>query len=283
MPICQCDEYVDVVMWRFNDVNKMDTYGLIGFTLKHSFSAKFFTEKFELEEIDAEYLNFEIEDIHEIRRVVLFHQHLRGINVTIPYKEKIIPFLHEISPEAEKIGAVNVIRVDRKPGDMYAYRLIGYNTDYIGFRDSLAPMLNPALHKKPGLGYRGASKAVVQALDDLNIDWLYVSRTPGKETHLCNVVTGNIVVSSSYCECFTGRHLPAQRQCPKYLIGFLHPITCYSTWCIIPKNPVLKKGKEKGATDKKRPGDAGATGTCGLENMESLIRDARYTQRITSI
>ncbi len=84
----------------------MDTYGLIGFPLKHSFSAKFFTEKFEREQIDAEYLNFEIEDIHEIRRVVLFHQHLRGINVTIPYKEKIIPFLQEISPEAEKIGAL---------------------------------------------------------------------------------------------------------------------------------------------------------------------------------
>lgn len=157
----------------------MDTYGLIGFPLKHSFSAKFFAEKFHREEINAEYLNFEIEDIHEIRRVILFHQHMKGLNVTIPYKEKVLPFLHDISPEAEKIGAVNAIKVDRKPGDMYFYRLTGYNTDYIGFRDSLSPLLNPAVHRKALiLGTGGASKAVAQALQDLNIDWQYVSRTP---------------------------------------------------------------------------------------------------------
>ena len=157
----------------------MDTYGLIGFPLKHSFSAKFFAEKFHREGIDAEYLNFEIENIHEIRRVILFHQHLKGLNVTIPYKEKVLPFLHDISPEAEKIGAVNAIKVDRKPGDMYFYRLTGYNTDYIGFRDSLSPLLNPAVHRKALiLGTGGASKAVAQALQDLNIDWQYVSRTP---------------------------------------------------------------------------------------------------------
>ena len=157
----------------------MDTYGLIGFPLKHSFSAKFFAEKFLREGIDAEYLNFEIEDIHEIRRVILFHQHMKGLNVTIPYKEKVLPFLHDISPEAEKIGAVNAIKVDRKPGDMYFYRLTGYNTDYIGFRDSLSPLLNPAVHRKALiLGTGGASKAVAQALQDLNIDWQYVSRTP---------------------------------------------------------------------------------------------------------
>lgn len=157
----------------------MDTYGLIGFPLKHSFSAKFFAEKFLREGIDAEYLNFEIEDIHEIRRVILFHQHLKGLNVTIPYKEKVLPFLHDISSEAEKIGAVNAIKVDRKPGDMYFYQLTGYNTDYIGFRDSLSPLLNPAVHRKALiLGTGGASKAVAQALQDLNIDWQYVSRTP---------------------------------------------------------------------------------------------------------
>lgn len=157
----------------------MDTYGLIGFPLKHSFSAKFFAEKFHREGIDAEYLNFEIENIHEIRRVILFHQHMKGLNVTIPYKEKVLPFLHDISSEAEKIGAVNAIKVDRKPGDMYFYQLTGYNTDYIGFRDSLSPLLNPAVHRKALiLGTGGASKAVAQALQDLNIDWQYVSRTP---------------------------------------------------------------------------------------------------------
>jgi shikimate dehydrogenase len=172
----------------------MDTYGLIGFPLKHSFSAKFFAEKFHREEINAEYLNFEIEDIHEIRRVILFHQHLKGLNVTIPYKEKVLPFLHDISPEAKKIGAVNTIRVDRKPGEMYFYRLTGYNTDYIGFRDSLLPLLNPAIHRKALiLGTGGASKAVAQALQDLHISWQYVSRTPGENRLTYDLLTPEVM------------------------------------------------------------------------------------------
>lgn len=172
----------------------MDTYGLIGFPLKHSFSAKFFAEKFHREEINAEYLNFEIEDIHEIRRVILFHQHLKGLNVTIPYKEKVLPFLHDISPEAKKIGAVNTIRVDRKPGDIYFYRLTGYNTDYIGFRDSLLPLLNPAIHRKALiLGTGGASKAVAQALQDLHISWQYVSRTPGENRLPYDLLTPEVM------------------------------------------------------------------------------------------
>ncbi len=172
----------------------MDTYGLIGFPLKHSFSAKFFAEKFHREEINAEYLNFEIEDIHEIRRVILFHQHLKGLNVTIPYKEKVLPFLHDISPEAKKLGAVNTIRVDRKPGDMYFYRLTGYNTDYIGFRDSLLPLLNPAIHRKALiLGTGGASKAVAQALQDLHISWQYVSRTPGENRLTYDLLTPEVM------------------------------------------------------------------------------------------
>ena len=172
----------------------MDTYGLIGFPLKHSFSAKFFAEKFHREGIDAEYLNFEIENIHEIRRVILFHQHMKGLNVTIPYKEKVLPFLHDISPEAEKIGAVNAIKVDRKPGDMYFYRLTGYNTDYIGFRDSLLPLLNPAIHRKALiLGTGGASKAVAQALQDLHISWQYVSRTPGENRLTYDLLTPEVM------------------------------------------------------------------------------------------
>lgn len=173
----------------------MDSYGLIGFPLKHSFSAKFFTEKFLREGIDAEYLNYEIESIQEIRRIILFNQQLRGLNVTIPYKEQVIPLLDEISPEAKKIGAVNVLKVERRTGDMYYYRLTGYNTDYIGFRQSLVTWLN---HKRASdadngnsstlrfrlkaliLGTGGASKAIAQVLDDLRIDWKYVSRHPGE-------------------------------------------------------------------------------------------------------
>ena len=159
----------------------MNYYGLIGYPLTHSFSAQFFTEKFKREEIDAEYLNFEIEDILEIRRVILFNQYLRGLNVTIPYKEKVIPFLHKMSPEAEKIGAVNTIKVDRLKGDMYFYELIGYNTDYIGFKKSLTPLIKPDIHNKALiLGTGGASKAVAYALTSMGIDWIYVSRIKGE-------------------------------------------------------------------------------------------------------
>ena len=172
----------------------MDTYGLIGFPLKHSFSAKFFTEKFRREEIDAEYLNFEIEHIQEIRHIILFNQQLKGLNVTIPYKEQIIPFLNEISPEAQKIGAVNVIKVDRKPGDMYYYRLTGYNTDYIGFTQSLAPLIDPTSHRKALiLGTGGASKAVAQALTDMHIEWKYVSRTPGNDRFTYNDLSPTVI------------------------------------------------------------------------------------------
>lgn len=172
----------------------MDSYGLIGFPLKHSYSSQFFTEKFEKEHIDAEYLNFEIEDILEIRHVILFNQHLKGLNVTIPYKERVIPFLDDISPEAEKIGAVNVIKVERKPGDMYFFRLTGYNTDYIGFKESLSPLLNRAIHKKALiLGTGGASKAVAEALTDLGIEWRDVSRSPGEKRLRYDELTREII------------------------------------------------------------------------------------------
>ncbi len=172
----------------------MDCYGLIGYPLTHSFSAQFFSEKFRLEDIDAEYLNFEIEDILEIRRIILFNQYLRGLNVTIPYKEKVIPFLNRLSPEAKEIGAVNTIKVNRRPGDMYFYELVGYNTDYIGFKNSILPLIKPDMHKKALiLGTGGASKAIAYALKSMGIEWIYVSRnkTNGQITY--NDLTSEIM------------------------------------------------------------------------------------------
>lgn len=172
----------------------MDTYGLIGFPLKHSFSAMFFTEKFKKENIDAEYLNFEIEDILQIREVILANLHLKGLNVTIPYKEQVIPFLDELSPEAKKIGAVNVIKIDRNPTDKHNSYLKGYNTDYVGFKKSIEPLINSDIHKKAlVLGTGGASKAIVQALIDLGIDWKYVSRTAGENKFTYNELTPEII------------------------------------------------------------------------------------------
>src|SRR5690554_6568058 len=102
----------------------MDTYGLLGFQLGHSFSAGFFNEKFRREGIEATYVNFEIKDVAEVRAIIPSHPELKGLNVTIPLKEAVIPYLDELTPEAKKIGAVNTIRVGET--------LIGHNTDYIG-------------------------------------------------------------------------------------------------------------------------------------------------------
>ncbi|WP_286846027.1 MULTISPECIES: shikimate dehydrogenase family protein [unclassified Proteiniphilum] len=231
----------------------MDTYGLIGFPLKHSFSAKFFTEKFMRENIDAEYLNFELEDILDIRRVILFNQHLKGLNVTIPYKEKVIPFLHDISPEAERVGAVNVIRIERKPGDMYYYKLTGYNTDYTGFKNSLNPILKTDVHRKALiLGTGGASKAVAQALKDLNIDWTYVSRSKGDNRLTYNELTSAIIldhkliVNASPVGTF-----PDVDNCPD--IPYQYLTTGHLLYDLV-YNPettlFLKKGKEQGAVIK---------------------------------
>ena len=99
----------------------MKLYGLIGFPLQHSFSAKFFNEKFQQEGIDAAYLNFEIEHISDLHRILVSNPHLRGQNVTVPHKETVIPYLDDISDEAREIGAVNVIKIDRSFGDTNDY------------------------------------------------------------------------------------------------------------------------------------------------------------------
>lgn len=235
----------------------MDTYGLIGFPLKHSFSAGFFTDKFRKENIDAEYLNFEIEDILDIRRVILFNQRLKGLNVTIPYKEKVKPFLNKISAEAEKIGAVNVIKVIRKPGDMYFYELTGYNTDYIGFKDSLTPLLKPGINYKALiLGTGGASKAVSQALTDIEIEWSYVSRSKSKNnkgrvisySELSQEImhTHNIIINASPVGTF-----PEIESCPDIPYNHLTPEHILYDLVYNPEETMfLRKGKEKGATTK---------------------------------
>lgn len=154
----------------------MDTYGIIGYPLKHSFSKKYFTEKFQKENIDAEYKNFEIADISIFPEIISAHPNLRGLNVTIPYKEKVIPFLDDLDSLTKEIGAVNVIKVTREAG---ATKLIGYNSDIIGFQNSIEPLIDKNNHHKALiLGTGGASKAVQGGLQNLDIEWTYVSRTP---------------------------------------------------------------------------------------------------------
>lgn len=149
----------------------MDKYGIIGYPLGHSFSRAFFTEKFQREHIDAEYVNFEIPSADMLPGIVQTNPNLRGLNVTLPHKEAVIPMLDELSDEAKEIGAVNVIRV--RDG-----RLEGFNSDIIGFMDSIRPLLKPWHQHALVLGTGGASRAIRVGLQRLGIEWTYVSRTP---------------------------------------------------------------------------------------------------------
>lgn len=156
----------------------MTTYGLIGFPLTHSFSRRFFTDKFEREQIEAQYLNFEIPSIEEFPQIIASNPDLKGLNVTIPYKEKVIPFLDELDPQAKEVGAINVIKVERGDGQA---KLIGFNSDLIGFQHSIAPLIRPGIHKKALiLGTGGASKAVRCGLQNLGVEPKFVSRKPSE-------------------------------------------------------------------------------------------------------
>jgi len=153
-------------------MNKQKIVGLIGYPLSHSFSRKYFTDKFRKEGISGfEYRNFEIEDVGKIKEVISSNPGLIGLNVTIPYKESIIPYLDELSPEAEEIGAVNTICIHNSG-------LSGHNTDHIGFSRTMDLILD----KKPSgaliLGTGGASKAVEFSLKERGIPYRYVSRKP---------------------------------------------------------------------------------------------------------
>lgn len=153
----------------------MQKYGLIGYPLKHSFSIGYFNEKFKAENIDAEYVNFEIPSINDFMEVIEENPNLRGLNVTIPYKEQVIPFLSELDKDTAKIGAVNVIKIIRLPKGKV--KLVGYNSDIIGFTQSIEPLLMPHHKKALILGTGGASKAVFRGLENLGIESTFVSRT----------------------------------------------------------------------------------------------------------
>ncbi|MBF0695264.1 MAG: shikimate dehydrogenase [Flavobacterium sp.] len=151
-------------------------FGLLGKNIAYSFSRNYFNQKFERDNINAQYVNFDVTNISQLSDV-LKTKNLRGLNVTIPYKQAVIPFLDDLSNDAKTIGAVNTIEVaDGKH--------IGHNTDHIGFRDSIKPLLKPHHQKALILGTGGASKAVAFALDSLGIGYKFVSRQKVNDTLL---------------------------------------------------------------------------------------------------
>jgi shikimate dehydrogenase len=150
------------------------TYGLIGKTLSHSFSKSYFEKKFsDLNLADCSYENFELNAIEEFPSLIKREKNLKGLNVTIPYKEQIIPFLDELSHEAREIGAVNCIQFKNE-------KLVGHNTDHFGFRQSIKPFLEPQHERALILGTGGSSKAVAFALRSIGVEVYFVTSSQKK-------------------------------------------------------------------------------------------------------
>ena len=146
----------------------MKTYGLIGENLSHSFSQQYFQKKFSKERIkDSQYLNFEINDISCLRELIQ-KKNIKGLNITIPFKEKVIPILDELTEDAEEIGAVNTIQINGN-------KLIGHNTDIFGFEESITPLLN-GRNNAIILGNGGASKAIAFVFYKRDINFSIFSR-----------------------------------------------------------------------------------------------------------
>jgi len=146
-------------------------FGLVGKDISYSFSRSYFKTKFETENLRHSYVNFDLQSIDELSEVITSTSNLKGLNVTIPYKEQVIPLLDKLNKKAQEIGAVNTIRLTKNK------KLIGYNTDFYGFKNSIQPHLKSHHKKALILGTGGASKAIAYALKKLDIKLNFVSRS----------------------------------------------------------------------------------------------------------
>lgn len=229
----------------------MEQYGLIGYPLKHSFSKDYFNDKFEAEQIDAEYVNFEIPSIRDFKAVLSEHPNLKGLNVTIPYKEQVIPYLDRLSENAQLIGAVNVIRIERNKGKIK--RLTGFNSDIIGFKHSLEPLLQPHHHKALVLGTGGAAKAIYYGLKQLGIEPTYVAREKQSDTVLTysELNAYDMAAQTVIVNCTPVGMWPHVDECPK--IPYEHLTDKHLLYDLL-YNPnetlFMKNGAERGATVK---------------------------------
>ena len=227
----------------------MDKYGLIGFPLGHSFSKNFFNEKFENENIDAEYINFEIPNIEELVEILDVNPELRGLNVTIPYKEKVISYLDYISPEARAIGAVNVIRVTHKGNKL---TLRGYNSDVIGFTKSIEPLLERFHRKALILGTGGASKAINYGLKARGLETALASRykRPGPTQH--EDITPEVIKDYNVIvNCTPVGMYPKVEECPLLPYEAMNNHTLLYDLIYNPDRTLfMQKGAEHGATVK---------------------------------
>ena len=228
----------------------MDRYGLIGYPLGHSFSISYFNQKFHDEDIDAVYENYEIPTIDALSEVLDTNPELCGLNVTIPYKEKVLPFLDSISPEARAIGAVNVIRVTHQGKNI---KLKGYNSDVIGFTKSIEPMLDKKWHKKALiLGTGGASKAIDYGLRNLGLETVFVSRYEKEGTIRYPEVTPDVVKEYNVIiNCTPLGMYPKTDSCPQLPYEAMDSHTILYDLIYNPDQTLfMKKGAQYGAQAK---------------------------------
>jgi len=222
----------------------MRRFGLIGFPLSHSFSKKFFSEKFENDNtLDCSYENFPISAINQFPELLQQHLDLQGINVTIPFKKAIIPYLSSISPVVEAIGACNCIQIREGA-------LIGHNTDVVGFRQSLLPFLQPHHQQALVLGTGGASAAVVYVLKQLSISYLLVSRSTEQDTIAYQDLTQSILAEHTLIINTTPLGtFPQVDECPPIPYDLLTPLHHLYDLVYNPaETRFIKMGKEKGAS-----------------------------------
>lgn len=224
----------------------MNTYGLIGYPLGHSFSRKFFTEKFAKEGIDAQYLNFEIPSIEEFPNIIKNSSTLRGLNVTIPYKQQVMQYLDDISEEAKAIGAVNVVKVGKEG-------LTGYNSDVIGFVNSIKPLLKSHHKKALILGTGGASKAIRYGLEEkLGIETLFVSRKAHEGIITYKDVTADMLQEYEVIvNCSPVGMFPHANECPSLPYEAMNAAHLLYDLVYNPEETLfMKKGAARGATVK---------------------------------
>lgn len=223
--------------------------GLIGKSLSHSFSKPYLEEKFIKEDkLDFQYSNFDLENLDTLSEIILKH-HLSGLNVTKPYKELIIPYLNELDATAKEIGAVNCVKITWENNIPF---LVGYNTDYYGFAQSIKPFLEPIHQKALILGTGGASKAVNYALKNIGVDVYFVTTGDKKNTNYFHYSELNEYVLNAFkliVNCTPLGMYPKTDTCPDVPFQFMTSEHLLYDLIYNPEETLfLQKGKDNGAT-----------------------------------
>jgi shikimate dehydrogenase len=225
---------------------KARVFGLIGFPLEHSFSRKFFTEKFQSEDLpDCSFENFPLKDINQFPSLIEVSPNLAGVSVTIPYKELVIPFLDELDDTAKEIGAVNSIKISEG-------KTKGYNTDAYGFIHSIKNLIQPFQTSALILGTGGSSKAIAYGLKRMGIEFDFVSRNPdGKELRYEDLDLDVMRHYKVVINCTPLGMFPEIDDCPPIPYEFISRSHLFFDLVYNPEETLfLKKGKEQGASIK---------------------------------